>query len=170
MQFESDEILAIARDHFEHQRLEEALMRAKALLELPEPPDGTRELAARIYARLRLHERASALLNQCIERNPDALELRIELAMVSQDGGNHEHALRLWDDLLAQHPLLPPALFHAAVLRAQRGQFADALRHIEVLLQTAEKDNLYVGKARELQDALNRMAGGSEQVHEASVA
>ncbi|MBK4735677.1 tetratricopeptide repeat protein [Noviherbaspirillum pedocola] len=170
MQFESDEILAIARDHFEHQRLEEALTRAKTLLELPEPPAGARELAARIYARLGLHERAIALLSQCIERSPDALELRIELAMVSQDGGNLEQGLRLWDDLLVQHPLLPPALFHAAALRAQRKQFADALRHVEVLLQTAEKDNLYVGKARELQDALNRMVSGPEQVQEASMA
>lgn len=166
MQFESDEILAIARDHFEHQRLEEALTRVKSLLQLPEPPDGARELAARIYGRLRLHERAIALLRQCLDANPDSLELRIELAMVSQDGGDHEHALRQWDDMLSRHPLLPPALFHAAVLRAQRKQFADALRHIEVLLQTADKDNLYVGKARELQEALNRMASQQEQAEE----
>jgi tetratricopeptide (TPR) repeat protein len=166
MQFEPDEILAIARDHFEHQRLEEALARAKALLQLPQPPAGARELAARIYARLRLHQRAIALLQECLEMNPDSLELRIELAMASQDGGNFDHALELWDDMLLRHPLLPPALFHAAVLRAQRKQFADALRHIEVLLQTAEKDNLYVGKARELQEALNRMASEPEQLAE----
>lgn len=158
MQFDSDEILAIARDHFEHGRLEEALTKAKALLQQPDSPPGTRELAARIYARLRLHERSIALLKQCLEEHPDSLELQIELAMMSQDGGELEHALQLWDDMLVRHPLMPPALFNAAVLRAQRKQFADALRHIEVLLQTAPEDNLYVGRARELQEALNRAA------------
>lgn len=158
MQFDSEEILAIARDHFEQNRLEEALTGAKTLLEAPEPPPGTLELAARIYARLRLHARAIALFRQAMEARPDSLELQVEMAMVSQESGDHETALGLWDEMLLRHPLMPPALFHAAVLRAQRRQFADALRHIEVLLQTAPEDNLYVGRAKELQDALNRMS------------
>jgi len=50
---------------------------------------------------------------------------------------------------------MPPALFNAAWLLAQRKQFADASRHIEVLLQTAAEDNLYVSRARELQRTLS---------------
>ena len=50
---------------------------------------------------------------------------------------------------------MPPALFNAAWLLAQKKQIADANRHIEVLLQTAPEDNLYVGRARELQQMLN---------------
>lgn len=163
MQFDSEERLALAHDHFEQNRLEEALTGAKTLLQVPEPPAGTLELAARIYAKLRLHARAIALFRQAMDARPDSLELQVELAMVSQESGDHEAALGMWDEMLLRHPLMPPALFHAAVLRAQRRQFADALRHIDVLLQTAPEDNLYVGRARELQEALNRMSSQRQE-------
>lgn len=157
MQFDTEETLALAREHFEQNRIEDALVRIKQLLNEESPAPGVRELAARIYARLRLHGRAIALLRQCLEREPESLERQVELAMVYQDSGDLDTALRHWDAMLQRHPLMPPALFNAAWLLAQRRQFADAGRHIEVLLQTAAEDNLYVGKARELQ----RMLSGS---------
>jgi tetratricopeptide (TPR) repeat protein len=159
MHFDPPELLALARDHLEQNRIEEALLKVKQLLDADNPPKGTRELAARIYARLHLYDRSVALLKACVDDDPDSIERQIELAMVSQDSGDADGALQMWDELLQKHPLMPPALFNAAALRAQRRQFADAQRHIEVLLQTAADDNLYVGRARELQSALGRMAG-----------
>lgn len=155
MQFDKEEILALARDHFEQNRIEDALGRVKQLLEDDVAMPGARELAARIYIRLRLYERAIALLQQCLEKDPESLERQLELAMVYQDSGDLDTALNHWDALLQRHPLMPPALFNAAWLLAQKKQFADANRHIEVLLQTAAEDNLYVGRARELQRSLS---------------
>lgn len=158
MQFDKEEILALAREHFEQNRVEEALGRIKQLLEDDVVVPGARELAARIYIRLRLYDRAIALLQQCLELDPESLERQLELAMVYQDSGDLDTALDRWDALLQRHPLMPPALFNAAWLLAQRKQFADASRHIEVLLQTAAEDNLYVGRARELQRTLSGSA------------
>jgi tetratricopeptide (TPR) repeat protein len=155
MQFDKEEILALAREHFEQNRVEDALGRVKQLLEDDVAVPGARELAARIYIRLRLYDRAIALLQQCLELDPESLERQLELAMVYQDSGDLDIALDCWDALLRRHPLMPPALFNAAWLLAQKKQFADASRHIEVLLQTAAEDNLYVGKARELQRTLS---------------
>jgi tetratricopeptide (TPR) repeat protein len=155
MQFDTEETLALAREHFEQNRIEEALAKVKQLLDHDSAVPGARELAARIYTRLRLYERAIALLKQCLEQEPESLERQLELAMVYQDSGDLDTALHRWDALLQRHPLMPPALFNAACLLAQRKQFADASRHIEVLLQTAAEDNLYVGRARELQRTLS---------------
>lgn len=151
MQFDSEETLALARDHFEQNRIEEALVRVKPFLDDEAPIPGARELAARIYARLRLYDRTVRLLQHCLERQPESLERQLELAMAYQDSGDADTALGHWDALLQRHPLMPPALFNAAWLLAQKQQLADASRHIEVVLQAAPEDNLYVGRARELQ-------------------
>lgn len=155
MQFDTEETLALARDHFEQNRVEEALAKIKQLLDQDVAVPGAKELAARVYTRLRLYELAIALLKQCLEHEPESLERQLELAMVYQDSGDLDAALHRWDALLQRHPLMPPALFNAAWLLAQRKQFADASRHIEVLLQTAAEDNLYVSRARELQRTLS---------------
>lgn len=155
MQLDPDELLALCRDHLEQNRIEEALLKLKALLAYSNPPAGTHGLAARVYARLRLYDRAIGHLQHCLEQEPDSIERQFELAMVYQDSGDVDTALRHWDAMLVRHPLMPPALFNAAWLLAQKKQIADANRHIEVLLQTSPEDNLYVGRARELQQVLN---------------
>ena len=158
MQFDPDELLALCRDHLEQNRIEDALLKIKELLIHANPPPGTHGLAARIYARLRLYDRSIGYLQHCLEQEPDSIERQLELAMVYQDSGDADTALRHWDAMLQRHPLMPPALFNAAWLLAQRKQIADASRHIEVLLQTAPEDNLYVGRACELQQMLNGAA------------
>jgi tetratricopeptide (TPR) repeat protein len=154
MNLDSEETFALARDHFENNRLEEALVRVKTLLAESEPLPGACELAARIYSRLQLYPRAVVLLQQCLERNPGSLERRIELAMVHQDSGDRGIALEHWEDLLQQHPLMPPALFNAAWLRAEHEQLAEANRHLVVLLQTVAEDNLYASRGRDLKRML----------------
>ncbi len=149
-----DETFALARDSFENNRMDEALGRIKTLLAEPEPLPGVRELAARIYSRLRLYPRAIGLLQQCLAQEPGSTERRIELAMVHQDSGDADTALTMWEALLHQYPLMPPALFNAAWLRAEREQLAEAHRHLDVLLQTVPQDNLYAGRARELKRLL----------------
>lgn len=155
MEFDQEETLALAREHFEQNRVQEALAGVKQLLNADLVVPGATELAARIYTRLRLYDRSVVLLQKCLEQNPESLERQLELAMVYQDSGDLDTALHRWEALLQRHPLMPPALFNAAWLLAQRKQFADAGRHIEVLLQTAAEDNLYVGRARELQRTLS---------------
>lgn len=161
MHFDTQETLALAREYFDQNRIEEALTKIKHLLSEDIAVPGAHELGARIYARLRLYDRAIALLQRCLDQDPDSVERQLELAMIHQDSGDLDTALSHWDAMLQRHPLMPPALFNAAWLLAQRKQFADACRHIEVLLQTAAEDNLYVGKARELQRVLSESAPSS---------
>jgi tetratricopeptide (TPR) repeat protein len=161
MDLEPNELLALAREQFEQQQLEKSLVKIKTLLAEHHPPAGTLELAARVYARLRLYDRALALLREALEQDPSSLERRIELAMLQQDSGDREGALVQWEDLLQQHPLMPPALFNAAWLRAQRAQLADAHRHLDVLLETVPKDNLYAERGRELKRLLQEQASAS---------
>lgn len=162
MQLDPDELIALSRDHLEQGRIEEALLKVKAALAQPAPPAGTHALAARIYARLRLYDRSINLLQHTLKEAPDSIERQLELAMAYQDSGDADNALQHWDAMLERHPLLPPALFNAAWLLAQRKRLAEANRHIDVLLQTAAADNLYVGRARELQQMVNDMAVAQE--------
>lgn len=155
MQLDPDELIALCRDHLEQNRIEQALLKVKEVLSHPQPPAGTHALAARIYARLHLYDRTIACLRHSLEQEPDSLERQIELAIAYQDSGDADNAIRHWEALLERHPLLPPALFNAAWLLADRKRLAEANRHIEVLLQTASADNLYVGRARELLQMLN---------------
>jgi len=158
MQLDPDELIALCREDLEQNRIEQALLKIKEVLAQSELPAGAHALAARVYARLRLFDRAIAYLQLCLEQDPDSLERQLELAMAYQESGDADSALRHWDTMLERHPLLPPALFNAAWLLAQRKQLADANRHVEVLLQTASEDNLYVGRARELQRIMNGTA------------
>lgn len=162
MQLDPDELIALSRDHLEQGRIEEALLKVNAALALPEPPAGAHALAARIYARLRLFDRSIALLQHTLAEASDSVERQLELAMAYQDSGDADKALHHWDAMLERHPLMPPALFNAAWLLAQRKRLAEANRHIDVLLQTAAADNLYVGRARELQQMVNDMAATQE--------
>ena len=155
MQLDPDELIALCREDFEQNRIEQALLKVKEALAVAEPPAGTLALAARIYARLHLYDRTIGYLQQSVEQEPDAIERHIELATAYQESGAVANALRHWEAMLERHPLMPPALFNAALLLADQKQLADAHRHIEVLLQTAPADNLYVGRAQALQQMIN---------------
>lgn len=156
MNFDLDEMIALARLDIERGRLEEGLSKLKFMLGSLSVPATVVSMSARLYAQLRLFERAEALFVRYLSMVPEALEEQFQLGMVQLDKGDDTRALETWDGLLKQQPTYPPALFYSAMLQHNHGKLAEARRNLEVLMQTAPADNLYYGRGKELLQAMER--------------
>jgi tetratricopeptide (TPR) repeat protein len=154
VQFEADELYALARRDFEKGELEGALRKLKPILASGNPESEAMGLAARIYAQLRLFERAKELFQRLVADRPDAYDEMFQLGMVNFESGNPEEAIARWDALLELQPTYPPALFYSAVALTQGANPTDAKRMLNVLLQATAPDNLYFDKAKNLLHAL----------------
>jgi tetratricopeptide (TPR) repeat protein len=153
---ESDEIIAIARFDIENGRLDEALYKLKRLIAEQDPPIEALSMAARLYAQLRLFERAEILFRRYIEQNEDAVVELFQLGMSMFDGGKHDEALAVWENLLSRQPNYPPAQFYRGLLLARKGKLDAARAQLDELLRHIPADNLYFSRARELLQELDK--------------
>jgi tetratricopeptide (TPR) repeat protein len=153
---ESDEIIAIARFDIENGRLDEALYKLKRLIAEQDPPIEALSMAARLYAQLRLFERAEILFRRYIEQNEDAVVELFQLGMSMFDGGKHDEALAVWENLLSRQPNYPPAQFYRGLLLARKGKLDAARAQLDELLRHIPADNLYFSRARELLQELGK--------------
>lgn len=153
--FDLDELTALARLDIEQGRVEQGLAKLKLILADTGavPPDAV-GMAARLYAQLRLFDRAKPLFEQYLSMRPGAVEEEFQLGMVQFDKGDGEQALETWEGMLQRQPTFPPALFYCAVVLSRQGKIADARRNLDVLLQTAPADNLYFEQSKSLLQAL----------------
>lgn len=152
--FEPDELIALAAADLERSDYESALRKLKTAVQWPDVPNEALGMIARVYAQLRLWEKARDFYRRYLERVPEAATETFQLGMVHFDMGEAEEALSIWQALLARQPTHPPALFFAALANAQQGRRNDAARHLDVLLKSAPADNLYFGRGKELLQAL----------------
>ncbi|MBI3900298.1 MAG: tetratricopeptide repeat protein [Gammaproteobacteria bacterium] len=153
-QFDAVELFAFARLAVDRGDLEDALFKLKQVLATVDPPADAIALAAMVYARLRLFDRAEKLYERYLEKHPNAVLERFQLGMTYYDGGKPVPALEAWEKVLKDQPRHPPALFYKALLLAQTGKTGDAKQMLDVLLKSAPADNLYFGRAKELLQAL----------------
>lgn len=153
---ESDEIMAIARFDIENGRLDDALYKLKRLIMEQDPPIEALSMAARLYAQLRLFERAETLFRRYIELNEDAVVELFQLGMSMFDGGKHDEALAVWENLLSRQPNYPPAQFYRGLLLARKGKLDAARTQLDELLRQIPADNLYFSHARELIQELDK--------------
>jgi tetratricopeptide (TPR) repeat protein len=114
------------------------------------PPGEAYAVTARLYAQLGLFERAQVLLKQYLQLHPDAVLEAFQLGMTHFDAGQTNEALDIWERILKQHPVHPPALFYKGMALAQQGKATEARQALEVLLKSAPADNLYFGRGKEL--------------------
>jgi tetratricopeptide (TPR) repeat protein len=154
--FESDEIMAIARFDIEQGRLDEALYKLKRLIVEQDPPIEALSMTARLYAQLRLFERAETLFRRYIERNEDAVVELFQLGMSMFDGGKYDEALAVWEGVLSRQPDYPPAQFYRGLLLARKGELAAARTQLDALVRHIPADNLYFSRARELLQELGK--------------
>lgn len=154
--FELDELVALAKLDIEEGRVEKGLGKLKRILANPSVPAEALSMAARLYARLGLFERAQPLFEQFLAANPGALEEEFQLGMVQFDRGQAEGALKVWEGILQRQPVFPPGLFFSALVLSRQGKIAEARRNLDVLLQTAPADNLYFERGKELMHALDQ--------------
>lgn len=158
IQFDQDELLALARRDLENGRVEEALRKLKLLIAEPDALADALPLAARIYAQLGLTERAQTCYRRYLAARPDAVLESFELGMTHFDRGDTGEAETLWRGVLERAPTHPPTLFYRALLHARAGRLPEARRDLDVLCQGVPADNLYVTRGRELLQELDSKA------------
>lgn len=152
---EKDENLALVQWYIEQNQLDKALINIKSLVSA-NPTNEVLLTGARLYAQLRLFERAQKLFNQYLEVEPEALPVRFQLGMTQFETGNNEAALTTWQSILSAQPHNPPALFYSALALLQLGQAESALSHLQTIMQHIDIDNLYYGKAKDLLSQLDK--------------
>jgi tetratricopeptide (TPR) repeat protein len=159
-ELERDELLALARRDVEADRLEDALRKLKPLITGDDALADALPLAARVYAQLRLIERAQACYRRYLAARPEAVLESFELGMTHFEKGENGEAAKLWHGVLERSPTHPPALFYRALLNAREGRVPDARRDLEVLFNAVPDDNLYVGRGKELLQEMDSQKAG----------
>src|SRR6266481_3978252 len=85
--FETDELLALARLALESSDFEGALRKLKRVVNAENAPAEGLALAARVYAQLKLFDRAEKLYQRFLDKHPDATLERFQLGMTRFEGG-----------------------------------------------------------------------------------
>jgi tetratricopeptide (TPR) repeat protein len=153
---DNEEASALVKWHMEQNQLDKALMMTKSLLDGKTVDDEIQLLAARLYAQLRLFEKAQQLFNQYIDKNPTASHVKFQLGMTLFDSEKTEEAIQTWSSILAEQPYNPPALFYLALAYLKQDNKEDAIRKLQTILTNIPTENLYFGKAKDLISGLER--------------
>ena len=153
--FESDELLALASLDIERGNVEEALLKLKRVLADKTPPIEASAMAARLYAQLGLFERAKELFKTYLDKEPNAIVENFQFGMAHFDAGESNEALSIWDDVVKNDPVNPPALFYRGLVLTQLNKHADAKQSLDTLLKSTPADNLYFSRAKDLLTAID---------------
>jgi tetratricopeptide (TPR) repeat protein len=147
---EDDELLALSRYDIENGRLDKALLKLKRLISGKEPPAEAISMAARLYAQLKLFDRAEALFRRYLDIDSEAVTEMFQLGMTLFDGGKPVEALAVWDQVLSRQAYYPPALFFKALVLARNGDVDASRMQLDELLRRIPADNLYFSRAHDL--------------------
>lgn len=161
-EFESDELLALARIDIERNALDEALRKLKQIINQSDAPAEAFSMAGRLYAQLGLWEKAKTQYQRYLKQQPSAITETFQLGMVHFDAGQKDEAKHTWDTLLEKSSLYPPALFYRALAYAEDGQNQEARLMLDVLMKSVPADNLYFSRAKELMRTLEAGTPQSE--------
>lgn len=164
--FDSDELLALARRALENNDLEGGLLKLKKVIAETNPPDEALTMGASVYAQLKLFDRAEKLYQRYLEKNPKAFLERFQLGMTRFDSGKPAEALKVWDEVLKEKPEFPPALFYKGLALARTEKFNEAKMVLDHVVKTVPADNLYFNRAKELLQAID--AGQSQAAPKAA--
>ena len=155
MEFDNEELVALARLDIEKGDIESALAKLKLVLGGKKPPLVAKAMAARIYAQLGIYDRATRYFEDFLKQEPEAVVEQFQLGMAYLDSGEEASALKVWDKLLEKAPTHPPALFHKAVVNFRAKNTEEARQSLDALLKNAPADNLYFSRAKELLNAID---------------
>lgn len=155
-EFDTDELLALARLDISKGNTESALLKIKTALNDSKVPDEAYSMAAKIYAGLGLFERAQAMFKAYLNKNPDAPLETFQLGMTYFDSGQRQEAVKIWENILQKQPTHPPVLFYTALAKAQEGDTATSRKILNDLIKSAPADNLYFKQGKELLSAIER--------------
>lgn len=148
--FEPDELLALAQLDVEKGNISDALLKLKQIISDETAPTEAFSICGQVYARLGLWNRAQAMFQKYLDRDPKAVGEKFQLGLMQGYTGRTADAVKVWDELLQNHPAYAPALFYRALVRAQAGQAVPARQDLDMLLKTASVDNPYFKQGKEL--------------------
>jgi len=163
--FDAEELMAFARINIERNELDLALARLKRVMAGGNVPADAYTMAARIYAQLKLFDRAKSLFQKYLTLAPDDYLGIFNLGMSQFDSGDVAGALGTWDKLLAQVPLHPPTLFYKALAMTELGQRTEAVNVLDGLLRSIPPDNLFFERGRELRQKLDSEIKAAPEGH-----
>ena len=150
MDFDHDELIALAQHDMAQGRLEGALAKLKRVVQADSAPIHSLAMTAKLYAQLGLFTRSKVLYERYLVTDAHSDEINFELGMIHFDSSDAGTALRIWSELLDRTPTYPPALFYSALALSGDGRLGEAKRHLDVLLHSAAEDNLYYGRGKDL--------------------
>lgn len=148
--FESEELVALARLDMEKQDFSSALAKLKSAVAMENASTDSYSMLAKVYAQLGLYEKAIAQFEVYLQRAPEALVEKFQLGMAQFDAKKTTEALATWGELLISHPDFPPALYYKSLALVQEGMKEPAIETLAHLIQTAAADNLYCERAQQI--------------------
>ena len=147
---DNQERVALTKWYIQEKQLDKALIHIKPTLDDKDVNSEAILIAARLYAQLQLFDHAQKLFEQHLSNSPEDYNIRFQLGMTHFDNGNLEEALDAWHQILSKVANHPPALFYSAIALLQQDQTEQALVNLKNIINTAQVDNLYYEKAKEL--------------------
>ncbi len=164
--FDGEELLVLARMDLEKGVVEQGLAKLKQAVALGDCPSEARLELARVYAQLGLRAKARVQFEAYLGAKPDDLDANFQLGMTRFEDGETDAALAIWDRVLQQSVLYPPALYFRAVAAARQGQSGEAKAMLRNALDVIPADNLYFTRSRDLLASIDasERAGGAELV------
>ena len=155
-QFDGEELLALSRHDIDSGRLDKALAKLKRAHNQSDCPSIVLSTLARLYAQLKLFDKAKPLYQKYLNIEPGAMAELFQFGLVHYEMGEFQNALTIWQELLKEQPTHPPALYYCGLTKWQSGDHEGAKRDLSVLMQSAAVDNLYFTKAKELLGVINK--------------
>ena len=147
---DSQENIALTKWYIQEKQLDKALLQIKPVIQSEAAEAEALLIAARLYAQLQLFSHAQKLFKRYMENNEQDTAAQFQLGMCYFDSGEQQKALEEWANILKQNEKHPPALFYTAIAQLQQNKTDNALQHLKRILNTAQVDNLYYNKAKEL--------------------
>lgn len=162
VEFDGEELLALARLDLEKGAVDQGLSKLKRAVQQPEFPLEVRLELARIYAQLGLRAKARPHYQAYLEARPNDLHVQFQLGMLSFEDGQPDTALGIWERVLQASANHPPALFYSALIAAQRGQYGEARRMLRSAMDVIPAENLYFQRSRDLLVSLDNSERGAK--------
>ena len=153
--FEADELLALARLDIEAGRLDRALSKLKQAVSIEGDLSEAVVELARLYAQLGLQEKAKPLFRGALDQNGENPDLKFQFGMVCFETGEIEVAMGQWSSVLEISPAYPPALYFRAVAHLQAGRKDEARKSLQQVFEKVSSDNLYFERAKLLMARLD---------------
>jgi len=159
------ELIACGHEEFKNDRFSWALLFFSAAKSRDDFQAEHFAPLGRTYAKLGLFDQAKESFLAFLHHFPEAYIERFQLGLVYRDLSDDDLAIAEFDQVIAQQPAFPPALYYKALCCLAKEDATSAEFLLNELLENTEEDNLYVKLTHELAEKLELNLSSSENVN-----